>query len=128
MFGATDAAAKLIEVGENESVGPGDDNGVLVRDSEPTLNNRRAHEDVDFSRDKTRHDFLEFVRVHLAMCNLHSRVRDKIDNLFANAFNRLDAIVQKINLTMTFEFAVDCVPNDSLVIAADDRFNGQTVD
>src|SRR5207244_5169799 len=128
VFGATDTPAKLIKIGQTEAVGAIYDDGVRVWDVETAFDDGGANEHVDFSSDETRHHFLELVRVHLAVADLHACLRDKIDNLFAHALDCLDAVVQKINLTLTFELAIDRVPNNPLVVAADDCFHRQTIE
>ena len=128
VFGATDAAAKLIKIGQAETIRAIDDDCVRVWNIETALNDRGANKHVDFSGDKTGHDFFKLVGVHLPVPNFDARVRDKIDNLLANPLDGLNAVVQKINLTLTFEFAIDRVSNNSLVVTANDCFDWQTVE
>src|SRR5207244_9454341 len=56
------------------------------------------------------------------------RLGNKIDNAFAHALDGVDAVMQKINLTLTFELTIDRVPDNSFVVTADDRFHRQTVE
>src|SRR6266446_2199796 len=128
VFGATDAAAKLIEIRQAETVSPVDDDRVRVRNIETAFDDGSANEHVDFSRNKTRHHFLELVRSHLPVSNFDACLRDKIDNFFPDSVDCLNPVVQKINLALPFELSIDCVANDALVVTADNRFHRQTVE
>ena len=118
----------MVKIGQPKAIGAIDHDRVRIWNIETALNDRRANEHVDFSGDETRHHFLKLVRIHLAVADLDSRLRDKIDNLFADALDRLDAVVQKINLTLPFELAIDRVPDNSFVVTADDCFHRQPVE
>src|SRR5207237_10632927 len=76
----------------------------------------------------TRHHFLELVRIHLAVTELDTRLGNKIDNAFAHEIDGLDAVMQKINLTLTLQLTIDRVPDNSFVVTADNRFHRQTVE
>ena len=74
------------------------------------------------------HDLFERVRIHLAVADLDPRFRDKIDNAIAGALDRLHPVVQKENLTLPLELALDRIANDPLVVTAHDRFNRETIE
>ncbi len=56
------------------------------------------------------------------------RIRAKIGNSISHALDCLDAVVQKENLTLPLQLAIDRVANDSLIVTADDRFDRQTIE
>src|ERR1700680_4295366 len=62
------------------------------------------------------------------MANLDARFRDKIDNLLAHALDRHYSVVQKENLPLPLELALDGVANDPLVVTTDHGFDGQTIE
>ena len=123
VLGAADAAAELIEIGQAEAIGAIDDDGVGVRNIEAALDDRGADEHVDFSGDETLHDVFEFVRVHLAVAEVDPRLRTKLGDAIAHFLDRLHAVVQKIDLALALELAIDRVADDPLVVAADDRLD-----
>ena len=127
VFGATNPTAKLVKIGQTEPVGAVDDDRVRVWNIEAALDDGGANGYVDFSGDETCHHFLKLIRIHLAMADLDPRLRHKIDNLLADPLDRLDAVVQKINLALTFDLAINRVSNDSFVVTADDCFHRQAV-
>ena len=127
VLGPSDASAQLIEIGETKSVCTIDDDGIGVRNIEPALDDRRANEYVDVPADESRHDGLEFVRIHLAMPDLNPCLRTKIDNTIPRAADRLDAVMQEENLTLPLEFAIDRVANEPLIVPGHDRFHRQAI-
>ena len=52
----------------------------------------------------------------------------KLGDAIARALDRVDAVVQKIDLALSFQFAIDRVANDSLIVAAHDRFDRQPIE
>src|SRR5207247_5065478 len=122
VLGSSDAPAQLIEIGETKSVCTIDDDGIGVRNIEPALDNRRANDYVDFSADESRHDAFQFVRIHLAMPDLNPCLWTKMDNTIGRRVDRMDAVMQKENLTLPFEFAIDRVANEPLIVPGHDRF------
>ena len=62
------------------------------------------------------------------MADFDARFWQKIDNLLADALDRLDAVVEKINLTLALNLAINGVANDALIVAANDCFNGQPIE
>ena len=128
VLGPADASAQLIKIGQTKSIRAIDDNRVRVRNIETALDNRRANQHVDFSRDEARHDRFQFIRIHLAMADVDLRIRAKIGDLVAHALDCLNAIVQKENLTLSLDLAIDGVANDSLIVTADHRFHWQAIE
>ncbi len=128
VLGAPDPAAELVEIGQPETVGAIDDDGVGVWNIEPALDDRGADQNVDFSRNEALHDRLQFVRAHLPVAKLHPRARTKLGDPVARFLDRHDAIVQEIDLPLAFELAVDRVANDALVVAADDGLDREAVE
>ena len=127
MLGPADAPAQLIKVGETKPVRAIDDYGVGVWDIETAFNNRRANQHVDLPRDEPCHDGFQFVRIHLAMPDLNLRLRTKIDNTIPCALDSHHSVVQKENLTLPSEFAINRIANDPLIVAGHHRFHWQAV-
>src|SRR5207302_10668182 len=50
------------------------------------------------------------------------------ENALADALDGLDTVVQKINLALSLQFAIDRIANDTFVVAADDCLHGQTIE
>ena len=128
VLGAPDPAAQLIEIGQPKAIGAIDDDGVGIRNIESALDDRGAYEDVDFSRHKTLHDGFEFIRVHLPVADIHPRLRTKFRDPVAHFLDRHDAVVQKIDLTLALELAIDRIADDALVVPANDRLNREPVE
>ena len=87
VLGPADAAAELVKIGQTKTISSVHDDGVRVRNIKATFDNCGAHQNVDFSGDETRHDFLELLRIHLPMANVHARVGTEIDNALADALD-----------------------------------------
>src|SRR5438046_9112430 len=95
---------------------------------ETAIDDGSANEHVDFSPNKTRHHFLELVRIHLPVSNFDACLRDKIDNSFPNSVDCLNAVVQKINLALPFELSIDRIANNALVVTAAKRCHRHTAE
>src|SRR5260370_11599408 len=128
VLGSHNVAGQLIKIVQAKAVGAVDNDSVCIWNVETAFNDGSANKHIDFSGDETRHHFLELVRIHLAVTDLDPRLGNKIDNAFAHALDGVDAVMQKINLTLTFELTIDRVPDNSFVVTADDRFYRQTVE
>src|SRR4051794_34090244 len=107
MLGSPDPAAELIKVRQAEAIGAIDDDGVGIRNIEAALDDRGADQDVYLSGNKPAHDGFQFVRVHLAVAEFHPGARAKIRDFLAHFLDRLDAVVEEINLALPIELAVD---------------------
>ena len=70
----------------------------------------------------------QFVRVHLAVAKLDPRLRAKLGDPVAHFLDRHDAIVQKVNLTLALELAIDRVADDALVVAANHRLDRKPIE
>src|SRR5438067_11377435 len=113
MLGPADASAQLIQIGQAESVRAVDDDRVRIWNIETALDDCRANQHIDFSGHETGHDGFEFVRAHLAVPELDPGPRTKLRDLVAHFLDRLDAVVEKINLALPVQLAVDGVANDA---------------
>ena len=128
MLGPPDTSAQLVKIGQTKSICAVDDDRVGVWNIEPALDNCRADEHVDFPADKSRHDSLKFIRIHLTVSDFDFGLRTKIDNTIVRALDRHYSVMQKENLALPFQFSIDRIANNSLIIAGDDRFDRQTIE
>ena len=62
------------------------------------------------------------------MAKLDARIRTKFRDAIARAFDCVDAVMQKIDLALSFQLAIDGVANDSLVVAANHRFDREAIE
>ena len=62
------------------------------------------------------------------MPDLNPCLRAKIDDTIARSVDRLDAVMQKENLTLPLEFAIDRVANEPLIIPRHHRFHRQAIE
>src|SRR5256714_10334226 len=115
MFGPTDAAAQLIEIGETELVRAINNDCVCVRNIQTAFDDRSANEHVDFSRDESRHHPFQFVGIHLAMSDFNSALRAKMNDPIPHPLDGRDAVVQKEHLSLTLQFSINRSANDPLI-------------
>ena len=66
-FGAPDAAAQLIELGEAENVGAVDDDRIRARQVETAFDDRGGEQDVVFALVESAHPLLDLARAHLTV-------------------------------------------------------------
>src|SRR5690242_1226654 len=98
MLVTSDAAAKLMQVGQTIPIGLMDENRVGVGDIQTALDNRRGQQQIELMVHKPEHDFLELPLRHLSMCDLQSRLGHDLAQPASNDLNVLHAIMHKENL------------------------------
>ena len=116
VLGSADASTQLIQIGEAKLIRAIDDDRVCIRNVETAFDDCRANEHVRFSGNESRHHRFQFVCVHLAMPDFDSGLGAKMKDPITCSFDGRDAIVQKENLTLPFQFAINCGANDSLIV------------
>ena len=127
MLGPTDAPAQLIQIREAKLIRAIDNDRVCVRNIETAFDDRRANEHIYFPSDKSRHHRFEFVGVHLAVPDFNSGLRTKMHDPIAYPLDRRDAVVQKEDLPLPFQFAINRGANDPFIVRRHDRFDRQTI-
>src|SRR6266513_927043 len=128
VLGSADASTQLIQIGETKLICPIDDDGVCIRNIEPAFNDRGANEHIGFASDESCHDRFQLVCVHLAMSDFNCCLWATMDDPVARSIDSRYAIVEKEELPLAFQFAIDCSANDSFIVGRDHGFYGQTVE
>ena len=104
---APHAPAQLVELGEAETIGPVDDDGVGRRDVEPRFHDGRGDEDVDLAVDELDHHRLQLALGHLAMGHGDARLGAETPHEGRHGGQRLDAVVDEEDLPAPPELALD---------------------
>lgn len=94
----TDAAAKLMEIGESEVFRAVDEHGVGAGDIEARFNDRRADQNIRLAPDESRHDVFQLVPVHLPVADEDSRLGNQRANSIGNGLDRADPVMNEIDL------------------------------
>ncbi len=100
MFIPAHPAAKLMQLGQAESVRIVYKNRIRIRNVQPRFDNRRAYKHVGLARHKIYHCRLKLALGHLAVCDGNLCVTDQFLNfpgLFLNCFN---SVVQEKHLAL----------------------------
>src|SRR6266478_1438360 len=104
---AANASAKLIKLRQAKPVGPIDDDRVAQRDVESVLNNRGRDQDVGFVMHKFQHYSFQLPFAHLSVADCNPRIWNHRLKLGRNLPDRVDAVVDEINLAAAVEFLFD---------------------
>ena len=104
---AADAAAELIELGEAETIGAIDEDGVGARDVEAVFDDGGGDEDVGFVADEFEHDAFEFFFAHLAVADDDAGFRDELLDERGERVDGFDAVVDEVDLAVAGEFVFD---------------------
>ncbi len=102
---SADAAAHLIEVGKSEGVGAIDEDRVGIGDVDAIFDDGGRDEDVGLAAFKGVEDGVELIGGHLAMACDDARFGEQFLDLFGDAKDRFDAVVDEIGLAIAGEFA-----------------------
>ena len=125
--GATNAAAKLVEVGESKAVGAIDENGIGIGDVDTTLDDGGGEEDIGFAFHELVHYDFEFVFFHLAMADDDFGLGDQFLDAVAQDLDGADAVVEKEDLAAAGEFVLDGLFDEAFVVLMDFGFDGIAV-
>src|ERR1700693_528418 len=87
VLGSPDPSAQLVQVGQTESVCAINDDGVRVRDVQPTFDDCGRDQYIRLPTDKPFHDLFQILFIHLAMTDIDPGTRAKESNFFLNAIN-----------------------------------------
>ena len=124
---AAHPAAELVELRQPERVGTVDDDRVRVRDVEPRLDDRRAHEDIGLALGEREHHPVERALGHLPVTDHEARVGQHPAELLGLRLDRLDPVVHVEHLAAAIELAQDRVPDEPGGRLGDARLDGQAV-
>src|SRR3954464_5206087 len=96
---ATDAPAQLMQLSESQLIGPIDDDGIRGRHVDAAFHDRRADEQIGALMIKVEHHLFEFTLSHLSVADRDACLRDQLSERLRGLLDRIDAVVNKINLT-----------------------------
>ena len=116
-----------MQVAEPEILGIVDDDRIRVGDIDPRLNNGRRNQYVELTVDKIHHQFSEFAGIHLAVSHCHTSLWTQLPDQSLDLSDRLHAIVDKIDLTVTGQLILDRLADDVLIEKMALRSNRLTV-
>ena len=125
--GAAHAAADLVQLGEAEAVGVLDDEGVDVRDVDAGLDDGGADEDLDLTVRHRLHDVAELLLIHLAVGDGDLRLRDALLDLRGALVDRLDPVVQVIDLPAARKLAPHGLVQNAVLMLEDEGLHGIAV-
>ena len=120
---APDAPADLVELGQAERVGVLDDQRVRLRDVDPRLDDRRAHEHVRAAAQVVHHHLLELALGHLAVGDREAHARAQRPQPLGRLVDRLDAVVQEERLPVALVLAQDRALDELLLVLAHVRLH-----
>lgn len=124
---AADTPAHLIELRQAEVVGVVDDDGIGIGDVEAVLDDTRREQDVVIALVEVHHDVLEHLFRHLPVRRLDSRLRHERLDVVAHAVDRIDAVVDEVDLAAALHLAPDGVRDDRVVVLDDIRLHGEAL-
>src|SRR5262249_33074514 len=127
LVGASDASAKLIQLGEAQTVSSIDEDGVGAGDVEPVLHNSGRDQNVGFVADELQHHRLKLFFPHLAVADDNTSLRDEFAHQTRQRIDGLDAVVDEVDLTRTRQLVFDGAAYQFLAERLYDGLNGQPV-
>ncbi len=123
--GAADPPAELVELGQAEGVGANDHDGVRIRDVEPGLDDRGAHQHVEPTVAEVEHHPLEHPLRHLAVADGNPCGGDETPHALGGGLDRLDPVVDVEDLAATVDLAADRIADEAVVVLGDPRLDRQ---
>ena len=104
VMAAAHAPAQLVQLREAKFIGAADDDGVGAGHVNARLNDGGAKQDIVLLPHKFAHHALQLPLGHLAMRHDDASFGQDVLQALAAVFNRLDLVVQKINLPAALQF------------------------
>ena len=104
---ASDTPAHLIELRETEAVGIVNDDGICIGDVDAVLDDARREQDIIMPLIEVHHDLLKDVLIHLPVCRGNARLGHETQQMLAHTVDALHAVVDKVDLSPTRQFALD---------------------
>ena len=126
-MGSSDAAAQLMKLGQPETVGPVDDDGVGAGNIDAGLDDRGRNQDVETLFVEIQHDFFQLTFRHLAVGDADAGIRQHRLEIAGGLFDSVDVVVQEINLAATRQFALECLEQDIGVPRTNEGFDRDAV-
>src|SRR5438067_5734942 len=127
VLGTSNPPTQLIQIGQAETIRPINDNGVGIWNVQAAFDDGGADQHIDVSHDKAMHHRFQFIGIHLAVAKLNARIQTEFSDAIAHFLDRLHAIMQKKNLALPFQLALDGIANNSLVITTDYGFDPKPI-
>src|SRR5579884_2225293 len=120
----TDSSPQLVQIRQAVLIRLVDEDRVDVGDVQAALDDRGRHQDVALLADEAEHRLLQLMLVHLAVGNRDARLGHDRTQLLRNIVNVVDAVMDKVDLTVTVQLAQDGVPNERRIEAGNARLDG----
>ena len=115
---AADAALELVELRQAEALAVLDDERVGVRVVDAALDDGGRHEHVDRARRERLHHTLELVLGHLPVRHADARLGHGLAHPLDRVVDRLDAVVDVVDLAAARKFVADRAGDDVVVVLA----------
>ena len=122
---AAHTPAQLVQLRQTKLVGAAHDDGVGRGHVDAGLDDGRAQEQVVALRHKVAHHTLELALGHLAVGNGDAGFGQIRLELLTAVLDRVDLVVQKVNLTAALELAQHGLTDHALAFVAHKGFDGQ---
>ena len=125
MVRAADAAAQLVQLRQAEFVGARHHDGVGARHIDAGFDDGRAQQQIVFAADEFAHHPLQFALGHLPMGDDDARFGQQLDQLLAPVLDRVDLVVQEIDLPAALQLAQHRFTDHAVALAADKGLDRQ---
>ena len=125
--GTSYTPANLIELGKSHPVRILDNQRIRVRNIETGFNNRSGNQNINFSRNKGKHDFLEFPLPHLPVSIGHPGIRHEPLHTHCRIRYAFYPIVHIVNLSVSSKLPLNRFPDGGFIFLHDIGLNRQTV-
>ena len=109
------------------AVGAVDDDGVGARDVEAVLDDAGGAEHIVLAVHEGEHRALEFGLGHLAVADDDARLRHELADLGGELVDRLDAVVDEVDLAAALQLHFDGGADQLLVELGDDGLDGHAI-
>ena len=107
MVRTADAAAQLVQLGQAETVGAVDDDGVGVGDVDARFDDRRAQQHVEALLVEIEHHLFQLALRHLPVGDADARLGHQFLQVVAHAADAFHVVVQEIHLAAAGQFALE---------------------
>ena len=124
---APDTAAQLVELGEAETVGAVDDDGVDVGHVEAGLDDGGADQDVGLPVREGDHHVFQLGLGHLAVADGEAGLRHQLLEFFGDVLDGADAVVEEEDLSIAFQLAQDGLAHQVGTVLGHEGLDGQTL-
>ena len=115
----SDTPAELIKLRQAKIVRVMDDHRVDIGNIQSGLYDCRGYQHINLTIDKVIHDLFQFTLFHLPMCKCHSGFRHKRCDLICRLYDRVDTIIDIVDLSAPCQFPADRFPHHLFVVFHD---------